>query len=383
MAEEESSQEKTEEPTARRLEKAREEGQIPRSRELATSVLLVFGVVGLIAFSEWIVDYAREIAEYTLSLKREEIFDEKQMIIHFAAAVKHGMLGIAPVMAMLLVGAFLGPLGVGGWLFSTKALVPKLSRMDPIQGLKRMFSLKSLVELIKAIAKVVVVGVTAYFVLSFFEIEILSLFKEPINQAMVHAGHIILWAALALACSTILIAVIDIPFQIFDHTRKLRMSFQEVKDDFKETEGKPEVKSRIRRVQYEMTQRRMLQDVPKADVVITNPDHYSVALSYDPVSMGAPILLAKGVDEIALKIREIATEHEVPIVRVPPLARSLYYHAKVGKEIPEGLYIAIAQVLAYVYQLDRYHAGKGDKPQGMPPMPIPEDLKVDEKGRQT
>jgi flagellar biosynthetic protein FlhB len=208
------------------------------------------------------------------------------------------------------------------------------------------------------------------------------MFREPVDIAMMHAGHILLWSALALAVSTILIAVIDIPFQIFEHTRKLRMSFQEIKDDFKETEGKPEVKSRIRRVQQEMAQRRMLQDVPQADVVITNPDHFSIALSYDPIHMGAPLLLAKGVDEIALKIREIAQKHEVPILRLPPLARSLYYHGKVGEEIPEGLYIAIAQILAYIYQMDQYQSGKGEKPRGLPPLPIPDDLKVDENGRQ-
>lgn len=378
MAEEDSSQEKTEEPTSRRLEKAREEGQIPRSRELSTSVLLVFGVVGFMGFSRWIVDHMTTIIEYCLQLARRDVFDEKQMIIHLVTSIEYGIYGILPVMAMLFIGGFIGPLGVGGWLFSTKALVPKISRLDPIQGLKRMFSLKSLVELLKAIAKVFVVGITAFFTIKFFQPEIRSLFQEPTHAAMMHALQILLWAALALALSTIVVAVIDIPFQIYDHTRKLRMSFQELKDDFKETEGKPEVKGRIRRLQQEIAQRRMLQDVPKADVVITNPDHYSVALQYDPLSMGAPLMLAKGVDDIALKIREIANEHEVPVLRLPPLARSLYHHAKVGEEIPEGLYIAIAQVLAYIFQMDQYRAGKGEKPQTPYNVPIPDDLKVDD-----
>lgn len=375
MAEGDNSQEKTEEPTAKRLQKAREDGQIPRSKELSTSLVLIVGALSLWVFGGFIASGAEKIFRSNFAIEREALFDDKQLAIHLSAAMLEAILSISPVMFTLLLAAILGPLALGGWMFSGKSLLPKLSRISPLAGLKRMFGMKSLVELLKSWAKVIVIGVCTILLFFALENSILYLNRESDRQAIMHAMDLVMMGALALAISTLLISVIDVPFQIYDFTKKMKMSLQEVKDEHKETEGKPEVKQRIRRLQYEMSQRRMMQDVPDADVVITNPTHYAVALKYHSEGMEAPILVAKGIDEVALKIREIAKAHNVPIVESPALARSVYTYTRVGKEIPEGLYVAIAQVLAYVYQLNQYFKGLGPKPK-QPPFPVPPDLRA-------
>ena len=377
MAEESSSQEKTEEPTARRLEKAREEGQVARSKELSTTMVLVLGIAGLFAFGPFIAERMARIARNNFSISRESLFDAGVPTSYLGASVLEALIALAPWFVVALIAAFIGPLGVGGWLFSTKAITPKLDRMDPLKGLKRMFSMNSLVELVKAWAKVLVVGFVAWMVINYFFMDAMSIQHQALRPAIDSAISIIMWSILLLCLSTALIALVDVPWQIHSHTKKLRMSMQEIKDEFKETEGKPEVKSKIRQLQREVAQRRMMADVPTADVVITNPTHYSVALKYQANEMGAPVLLAKGVDQSALKIREIAKENNVPQMQAPPLARALYTHTKVGDEIPEGLYVAVAQVLAYVYQMDQYVKGHSPKPERKPEMPIPRDLRVD------
>ncbi|UTW48949.1 flagellar biosynthesis protein FlhB [Bacterioplanoides sp. SCSIO 12839] len=380
MAEEDSSQEKTEEPTERRLQKSREEGQVPRSKELATTLVLVIGALGLLAFGPWMADHINTIARFSFSLEREALFDTRIMSNHLGAALWEATLALTPWLILVLIAAFAGPLGVGGWLFSTKAITPKLDRLNPLSGLKRMFSMNSLVELVKAWAKVLVVGAVAVAVLLFSFDYIMGIKHEPTELAIMHTIDTIIWAVIFLCLSTILIAIADVPWQVYSHTKKLRMSMQEIKDEYKETEGKPEVKSKIRQLQREVAQRRMMADVPDADVVITNPTHYSVALKYAAESMQAPILVAKGSDQVALKIREIAKEHNVAQMQAPPLARALFTHAKVGEEIPEGLYVAVAQVLAYVFQMDQFVKGSGPKPERKPDMPIPRDLRVDPDG---
>ena len=377
MAEEDSSQEKTEEPTTRRLDKAREEGQVPRSKELATTLVLVIGALGLLAFGPWMAEQINAIARASFALERDALFDPRVMSNQLAAAVWQATLALAPWLVLVLIAAFAGPLGVGGWLFSTKAITPKLDRLNPLSGLKRMFSMNSLVELIKDWAKVLVVGGVAVLVLWLYFDEAMSIRQEPLRPAVAHTVDIILWSVIFLCFSTLLIAIADVPWQIYSHTKKLRMSMQEIKDEFKETEGKPEVKSKIRQLQREVAQRRMMADVPDADVVITNPTHYAVALKYSAEAMQAPVMVAKGSDQVALKIREIAKQHNVAQMQAPPLARALFTHGKVGEEIPEGLYVAVAQVLAYIYQMDMFVKGQGAKPERQPDMPIPRDLRVD------
>ncbi len=377
MAEEDSSQEKTEEATPRRLEKAREEGDVPRSRELSTFTVLMAGSVGLWIFGERISASIIAMMKDNLSVERAAIYDTNQMAIHLASAANEVVWGLMPLMGLLVVAAIIGPLGLGGWNFAGKALMPKGSRINPISGLKRMFSMRSLVELVKGILKVSLVGGLAVIIMNWLQPEIMFLPMESVEAALAHSVNIILWSAIALSASTLIIAAIDVPYQIYEHAKKLKMSMQDIKDEFKETEGKPEVKRKVRQLQMEMAQRRMMGDVPDADVIITNPTHYSVALKYDPVRASAPIMLAKGADQIALKIREIAKEHDIPMLEAPPLARSIYYNTEIGDEIPEGLYIAVAQVLAYVFQMDQYMAGRGPKPKDPSDFPIPEDLKHD------
>ena len=310
------------------------------------------------------------------TLERSAIFDTRHMSIQLMASAKEAAWALAPIFLLLLVAAVAGSIGIGGLLFSGKAIAPKLNRMDPIKGLGRMFSMRSLIELVKAIAKVGLVMAVAIFILNVRTEDLLAIAEESSVPAMEHVLWTLGWSFFVLSCATIVIAMIDVPFQIFDHQKKLRMTKQEVKDEYKDSEGKPEVKGKIRQLQREMAQRRMMQDVPTADVVITNPTHYAVALKYDPDSMGAPMVVAKGNDETAFKIMEIAREYKVEILRTPPLARAVYHNSDIGDEIPDGLYMAIAQVLAYVFQLRQFRKGRGPKP-GMPDLPIPSDLRRD------
>ncbi|PCM45323.1 flagellar biosynthesis protein FlhB [Marinobacter sp. ANT_B65] len=370
------SQEKTEEATPRRLEKAREDGQTARSKELATMAVLITGAGGLLIFGAQLGAAMEAIMRDAFTLERSAIFDTRHMSIQLMASAKEAAWALSPILALLLIAAIAGSIGIGGLLFSGKAIAPKLSRMDPMKGLGRMFSARSLIELVKAIAKVGLVMTLAILILDIRTEDLLAIAEEPAVPAMEHVLWTLGWSFFLLSCATIIIAVIDVPFQIFDHQKKLRMTKQEVKDEYKDSEGKPEVKGKIRQLQREMAQRRMMQDVPTADVVITNPTHYAVALKYDSDSMAAPVVVAKGNDETAFKIMEIAREHKVEILRTPPLARAVYHNSDIGDEIPDGLYMAIAQVLAYVFQLRQFRKGRGPKP-GMPDLPIPSDLRRD------
>lgn len=377
MAEEnDNSQEKTEEATPQRLEKAREDGQTARSRELATMAVLLAGAGGLLLFGTHLGASLADIMRDSFSIERSAIFDTRHMSVQLIASTKEAAWALSPILILLLIAAIFGSIGIGGLLFSSKAIEPKLNRMDPIKGLGRMFSMRSVIELVKAIAKVGLVMAIAILILNLRTDDLLSIADEPAIPAMEHVLWTLAWSFFLLSCATIVIAMIDVPFQIFDHQKKLRMTMQEVKDEFKDTEGKPEVKGKIRQLQREMSQRRMMQDVPTADVVITNPTHYAVALKYDQMAMGAPTVVAKGADEIAFKIIEIARENKVELMRTPPLTRAVYHNTEIGEEIPDGLYMAIAQVLAYVFQLRQFRKGRGDKP-GMPDLPIPSDLRRD------
>jgi flagellar biosynthetic protein FlhB len=208
--------------------------------------------------------------------------------------------------------------------------------------------------------------------------ELAALAFEDLLSATGHAVEILVWVTIVLSTVTILIAVIDVPFQIFDHTEKLKMTLQDVKDEMKDTDGRPEVKGRIRQLQQEMANKRMMSDVPEADVVITNPTHFAIAVKYKPDSMNTPIVVAKGVDAVALKIREVAGANHVEIIESPRLARAIYYTTKIDQEIPAGLYIAVAKILAYVFQLQNFRRGRGDRPTYPRSVVVPKDMIYDE-----
>src|SRR3990167_678250 len=378
MAESESGADKSEEPTEKRLRESREKGQIARSRELNTLAIMLAGTGGLLAFGGSLGSALLSIMSGNFSLAREVIMDERSMVIWLLASGKVAVDAVLPLFLALLIASIVGPIALGGWLFSAKAMAPKMSRMNPLAGLKRMFSTKALVELLKALAKFTLVLAVALAVLSANIDDLLAMAHEPLQSAILHAAQVVGWSALWMACGLVLIAAVDVPFQLWDNKQKLMMTKQEVRDEYKDSEGKPEVKQRIRQLQREMAERRMMQAVPQADVVITNPTHFAVALKYDPSKGNAPVLLAKGGDFTALKIREIAQEHQVMLLESPALARAVFYSTELDQEIHAGLYLAVAQVLAYVYQIRQYQAGKGKRPAPLPDLPIPPDLRRDE-----
>lgn len=373
---EESGQEKTEDPTPKRIREAREKGDVPRSKELATTLVLMTAVASVFVFGAQLADKLLGIVESNFILDRQSIFDTNKMLAHFEASSWDALLGVAGIFSVILVAALIGPIALGGWNFSSKSLAPKGSRISPLAGIKRMFSLKALVELFKAIAKFSLVGGFAILILWNLRSEILALGTFEARPAIKEAIDIVVWVFMALSAVLILIAVVDVPYQLYEYTEKMKMTLQEVKDELKNTEGKPEVKGRIRQLQREIAQRQMMKSVPEADVVITNPTHYAVALKYDGEGRGAPILVAKGVDFLAFKIREVAEEHDVPILSAPPLARAIYNFTELEEEIPSGLYMAVAQVLAYVFQLKRYKKQQAEKPNDIKvdKLPIPDEF---------
>ncbi|MBC9250442.1 flagellar biosynthesis protein FlhB [Pseudomonas alcaligenes] len=378
MAESESGADKSEEPTSKRREEARKKGQVARSRELNTLAVVLGGAIGLMIYGAQMGATMLAMMRSNFSLPREVLLDDGSMARYLLAWGMQALLALQPLLTLLLIAAIVGPIALGGWLFSSEALMPQFSRMNPLEGLKRMFSTKALVELVKAVAKFAVILLVALAVLKSDQQDLLAIGNEPVEAAIGHSLEVVGRSLVWLACGLILIAAVDVPFQLWDARQKLMMTKQEVRDEYKDSEGKPEVKSKIRQLQRQMAEQRMMQKVPEADVVITNPTHFAVALKYDPKTGQAPLLLAKGGDFLALKIREIAQEHKVTLLESPALARAVYYSTEIDREIPAGLYLAVAQVLAYVYQLKQFRAGKGKRPTPLKDLPIPPDLRRDE-----
>ena len=372
----ETDQERTEDPTERRKQQAREKGQVARSKEMGTAFVLVSAAIAFMWFGDWLYEGARNVFQTMFTIDRQQAFDTTKIYEAFGIAFGFIMWPVLIIFAFVLVATFFGNSWLGGISFSTKAMAPKFSRMNPLNGFKRMFGIQALVELVKAIAKFSVVAVSAYFLLKWQFVDILQMSMGQMPNMIGNALDILLWMFLLLCCSIFLIVVIDAPFQLWKHNKDLRMTKQEVKDEHKDTEGSPEVKGRIRRLQMEMANRRMMQEVPKADVVVTNPTHYAVALKYEDGGSQAPVLLAKGTDETAAKIRVIALEYDIPLVQSPALARSVYHTTELEKEIPQGLFVAVAQILAYVYQLRLFKQGQAKRPKKPDSeSPIPEDLR--------
>lgn len=378
MAESESGQDKTEDPTEKRKQDSREKGEVARSKELNTLAIMLVGASALLIFGGAMAQDMMELMRINFSLPREVILDQRSMATYLMRSGQIALWSIQPVMITLVLAAIIGPVSLGGWLFAASSMAPKFSRLNPGPGLKRMFSTKSLIELLKALAKFIIILFVALAVLSSDIDDLLRIAHEPLDRAIIHSLQVVGWSTLWMACGLILIAVVDVPVQLWESHKKLLMTKQEVRDEHKDQEGRPEVKQRIRQLQREMSQRRMMAAIPEADVVITNPTHYAVALKYDPEKGNAPVLLAKGSDFLALKIREIAAANEILLLESPALARSIYYSTELEQEIPGGLYLAVAQVLAYVYQIRQYRAGKGKRPDPLKDdLPIPPDLRRD------
>ncbi|WP_346948966.1 flagellar biosynthesis protein FlhB [Dyella sp.] len=363
-------QERTEKPSEKRLREAREKGDVPRSRDLSGALVVLAGVAALMSGGERAFVHAKRVYELGFSYSREALFSGELPARVLAAALREAMALITPVAVATMLATFAAPLLLGGLSFSAQALEPKFDRLDPIAGLGRLVSMRGAVELAKSLLKLVFIGASLAWFLWHRQDAMQATGRGTVGAGIAlslsQLGH----AALLFGTMLALIGGIDAAYQRYDHGRRLRMTKQELRDENKESEGNPELKGRIRQVQHQLARRRMMQELPKADVVVTNPTHFAVALKYDESRMRAPRVVAKGADVLAMQIRQVAAGHRIPMVEAPPLARALYATTELGREIPAALYVAVAQVLAYVFQL-RQAVAHGDAP------PVPPSPQVD------
>jgi flagellar biosynthetic protein FlhB len=371
---EDSGLERTEPASQQRLDKAREEGDVPRSRELSTCMVLLASGGGLYFFSGGLITKLSEMLTANLSFEREIAFDSTLLISKVNSTIQDILIAFSPLALLVIIAALGAPLLIGGWLFSAQALQPKFSRMNPISGLGNMISKRALVELIKALLKTLVIGVISWIAIQNLRDDIFGLMHESYDEAMKHLGSMLLICFLSIVGGLVIIAGVDAPFQMWSYSEKLKMTHQEVIQESKEANGNPQIKAKIRAQQREMARRRMMSEVPTADVIVTNPTHYSVALKYAEGKFGAPRVVAKGADAVAAKIKELGKEHNVPILEAPPLARALFKHTELGDEIPETLYSAVAEVLAYVFQLKNYQNIGGIYPEKPSKLQVPPEL---------
>lgn len=378
MAENEDGQEKSERATPKRIEDARKKGQVPRSVELGAAVVIVTAGGALYFLGGQLTASVAALMRRGLSLSHGSRWDEARALLAMRDSLLEALLACAPLLGVIFLAALCSPLALGGWNFSAESLGFKFERINPVAGLGRMFSARSFADLLKAFAKFGLVAVVAVTVVWSQADDLLQMSREPVVGAMGHSLALSVQALLAMSAALALIAAVDVPFQLWQYGQNLRMTQEEVRQEHKESEGSPETRARIRSVQQAMARGRMMQEVPTASVVVTNPTHFAVALRYDESRNRAPVVVAKGADDIAAKIREIATASGVPLVSAPPLARALYRNVDLGVEIPSALYVAVAQVLTYVTQLTQARRV------GAPPPPAPSiDPAVEELGRRT
>lgn len=374
---EDSDLEKTEPASPRRLEKAREEGQVVRSRELNTFLVLSAGVGTLWVMGGFMFHQLRDIVHHSMWFDPNVGRDTTVMVGSAVALAFKALISLLPLFGVLVVVSILASVLLGGIVLSAKALQPKFERMSPLKGIKRMFSAQTLVELFKTLAKAAVIGTVGVLVIVHYRDQMLALMHATPSEALTYGMTLVALCCALIVAGLLLVVVIDAPWQIYSHYKKLRMSRQDVKQEHKESEGDPHVKGRIRQQQRAMARRRMMSEVPHADVVVTNPTHYAVALRYMEGAGGAPRVVAKGAGLIAAQIRQIATENKVPLLSAPPLARALYHHVELEREIPMELYSAVAEVLAWVFRLRTWAPGMGQEPEPPSTLNVPPDLDPD------
>lgn len=374
-----SNQEKTERATPKRKKDARKKGQLPRSKEIVSFILLLSSAGLLYLFSQEIYNHFCHILQQGFILHQHQALDLSFILAKAKQLIVDAFMLFIPFFIIAVLAVYLGNIILSGHIFSFEKLKPKLSNTNPISGIKKLFSIKGLSELLQAVLKVSLIGLITALIITAIHPQFLLMSLMPLEKSMHILGHQLLFTFLLLAASTLIIALIDLPLQLYQNQKQLKMTKQEVKDEMKQTDGNPEIKGKLRQLQRQAARRsKMLQDLPKADIVITNPTHFAVALQYDDDSMSAPVILAMGSGFMALNIRKLSTEHAVPILHIAPLARALYYHGEIGEQIPEGLFHAVAQVLAYIFQLDdplQFHLDK----QWIDQLPIPEELTNQEK----
>ncbi|WP_243039304.1 flagellar biosynthesis protein FlhB [Dyella sedimenti] len=370
---EQDNEDRTEQPSEKRLREAREKGDVPRSRDLSGAVVVLAGVATLISGGHGAMAHVRRIYGLGLDYGRDALFSDELPVRVLSLAMREALLLLTPVALATVLAALAAPVLLGGLNFSAEALQPKFERLDPVEGLGRIFAMRGLVELGKSLLKLVLIGAVLVLVMKNWQTELMGTGRGDVASGTVRAMTLLGRGALLFGTVLALIGGADALYQKYDHTKRLRMTRQELKDEAKESDGNPELKGRIRQLQFQMARKRMMQELPKADVVVTNPSHFAVALRYDEGRMGAPRVIAKGVDELALQIRLVAGSHRIPTVEAPPLARALYATTQLDREIPASLYVAVAQVLAYVFQLKQATA-RGEEPPKAPQPEIDPDL---------
>lgn len=376
---EDSDLEKTEDATPRRIERAREQGQVPHSRELSTFVVLITGLLAVVFMAESLYEGMRLLMSSNLTFSVADLKTPDQQIHRLYQAAADALFLFLPFLLAVVVVAIVANGLMSGWLISTEALAPKFERLNPLSGMKRVISVQGLVEMGKALLKATLTGGIAVWIMWNDRAEMLGLISEPLESAIAHTGHLVQDTLLWVVGSLLALVVIDVPWQLYSYYKSLRMTKEEVKQEMKEAEGDPQIKARIRQLQRDAARRRMMQNVPKADVIVTNPTHYAVAIRYDQATMRAPVVVAKGAFRMAEQIIAKAEEHRITILRAPPFARALYFHAPLDKEIPVALFQATAEVLAYLYQLRLYQSSGGTRPPEPSALPVPPELDPGEK----
>lgn len=380
MNENDQAQERTEAPTPKRREDAKRKGQVARSRELNTMAIMLVGAAVMAALGPWMSARLQTLLTSGLAVPTHRSLGIGDAAEAIGAPVREALFTFAPLFALLLVAAVVGPAMLGGLIFSANGFAPKLDRLSVLKGLKRIFSVQALVELGKTLLKFAVLTGVSVALLAALADRLIGLGRMPPRDGLAEAAGLVQLAFVVLAAGFVVIAAVDVPFQVWNHVRKLRMTRQEVKDELKQTEGNPEMRAKVRRMQQEVAQRRMMRDVPLADVVLTNPTHYAVALRYTDRPDRAPRVVAKGPDLVAARIRELADEHRVPVCEAPSLARAIYFNTEIGSEIPVALYLAVARVLAYVFELKTARERGKTAPEFPAELPVPDDLRTDPRG---
>jgi flagellar biosynthetic protein FlhB len=371
---EDSSQEKTEQPSEKRLKKARKDGQVARSKELNTAILLMISIAGLLFFADMFYSLLLEIMHNTMMLDHSILDNKKLMPIALGNALLDMLSTLVPYLLLGFVAMWITGILPGGFVFSMSLVAPKFSKLNPLKGLGKMFGKQTLIELLKSIVKITLLSICLYTFLTQLWGQLVALQSQDLHVAISHGIELLFLAMIITVTLLLIVAAIDVPIQQHQTLSKIKMTHQEVKEERKSSDGSPEIKNRIRQIQYQQANRKIEERVPNADVIITNPTHYAVAIRYSEDKAKAPYVVAKGMDEMALRIREVARNHNKEIIALPALARAVYFSTRIDQEVPRGLYTAVAYVLTYVMQLKAYKQGRGQAPAPLPKLKIPANL---------
>jgi flagellar biosynthetic protein FlhB len=366
--------EKTETASGSRIQKAYEDGDVPRSKELSTAATLITAGACLWGMGGFLEDALKNLMINGMKFDSKIALDPVSALSKIYEQIGDLVIVFIPIFTFILLSEILSPIGIGGWNISTKMLTPNLDKLNPISGFGNIFNKNSWVELLKSVCKVGLIAIISFLSISYSLPDLMKLPLLPIETGLSNTVNFLIVTFFLILIGYLIIVAIDVPYQLYRYAEKLKMSVQEVREEMRDSNGSPEIKAKIRQQQISMSRRRMMSQIQNADVVITNPTHYAVAVKYDSEVMGAPRILAKGSDAVALRIREIANEHRILMVESPKLARALYAHTEVEQEIPEALYLAVAEILAYVFQVKSFNGRDGEYPTMPQSIEVPDEL---------